>query len=113
MAFRLAGARRTAALRDSRSIIEPDHTTGRWVSPRRCKIGKASRVCEAITIISTGADAVLSWPTNFRSFSLEMATNLASPTIWRTNATLPVVINGLNVVTNPLSGMQQFYRLSQ
>jgi hypothetical protein len=39
-------------------------------------------------------------------------TNLVSPDVWSANSTAPVVIGGgLNVVTNPLSGPQQFYRL--
>jgi hypothetical protein len=66
-----------------------------------------------LTIIFVHGNAVISWPTNFPAFSLEQATNLASPTIWITNSTAPVVISGLNVVTNPISSKHQFYRLSQ
>jgi len=55
----------------------------------------------------------LTWPTNFPAFSLEFATNLASPAVWQTNPTAPAVIGGLNVVTNPISRTRQFYRLIQ
>src|SRR5262249_24326248 len=58
---------------------------------------------------------VLSWPTNFAVFdytgyTLQSTTNLASP-IWTTNLPAPLVVNDQNVVTNPISGLQQFYRL--
>ena len=66
-----------------------------------------------LTIIFVRGNTVISWPTNFPAFSLEQATNLASPTIWITNSTAPVVISGLNVVTNRISSKHQFYRLSQ
>jgi hypothetical protein len=63
--------------------------------------------------VSVGANIVLAWPTNFPGFNLEISTNLAPPTIWKTNTTTPALINGQNVVTNPVSGRQQFYRLKQ
>jgi hypothetical protein len=61
---------------------------------------------------SSGANIILTWPTNFTGLSLQSATNLVSP-VWATNSAIPVVINGFNIVTNPISSTQQFYRLSQ
>jgi uncharacterized repeat protein (TIGR03803 family) len=66
-----------------------------------------------LTIIPSGANVILTWPTNAAGFTLEFATNLVSPTVWNTNSTAPVVISGQNVVINPMSGPQQFYRLTQ
>jgi hypothetical protein len=66
-----------------------------------------------LAITSSRTNAVLTWPTNFPAFILEFATNLASPTVWQTNRTAPAVIGRLNVVTNPISGSHQFYRLTQ
>ena len=40
-------------------------------------------------------------------------TSLVSPVVWSTNAPAAVVINGQNVVTNLVSGPQQFFRLRQ
>ena len=51
------------------------------------------------------------YPTNAAGFTLEFATNLVSPAVWQTNSTAPVVISGQNVVTNPITGTQMFYRL--
>lgn len=66
-----------------------------------------------LTITEAGTNVILSWPTNFPAFALEVATNLALTSIWKTNPASPVVVGGLNVVTNPVSGKGQFYRLAQ
>jgi hypothetical protein len=66
----------------------------------------------SLSIYSSGTNVVLSWPTNAVGFKLEFATNLVS-TAWNTNLTLPVVVNGQNVMTNQKSGSQMFFRLSQ
>jgi len=66
-----------------------------------------------LAITSSLTNAILTWPTNFPAFSLEFATNLASPTVWQTNPTAPAVIGRLNVVTNPISSKHQFFRLTQ
>jgi len=55
---------------------------------------------------------ILTWSTNAVGFALQSTTNLLSPAAWVTNSPAPVVINGLNAVTNPISGVQKFYRLS-
>jgi uncharacterized repeat protein (TIGR03803 family) len=70
-----------------------------------------------LTIIPSGANVVLTWPTNVAGFDysgyiLQTATNLVS-TVWATNFPPPVVVNGQNTVTNPISGNQRFFRLSQ
>jgi hypothetical protein len=66
-----------------------------------------------LAIVESGTNAILTWPTNFPAFSLEFAAKLASPTVWQTNPTAPVVFGGLNVVTNPTTSKRQFYRLKQ
>jgi uncharacterized repeat protein (TIGR03803 family) len=59
-----------------------------------------------------GANVILTWPNSGTALKLQSATNLASP-IWTSISQVPVVINGLNTVTNLNSSPQQFYRLSQ
>jgi hypothetical protein len=44
---------------------------------------------------------------DYTRYTLQSTTNLASP-IWTTNLPAPVVVNGLNTVTNPVSGVQEF-----
>ena len=61
-----------------------------------------------LTIIPSGANVILTWPTNAAGFTLQSTTNLVPPAVGTTNSPGPVVVNGLNMVTNPISGTQQF-----
>ena len=54
----------------------------------------------------------MTWPTNAVGFTLQSTTNLFSP-VWNTNSPAPVVIGGQNVIINPRTAPQQFYRLKQ
>ena len=69
-----------------------------------------------LTITESGANVILSWPTNvagfdYAGYNLEATTDLVS-SVWTTNFP-PIVINGQYTVTNPISGSKQFFRLAQ
>jgi len=71
-----------------------------------------------LTIAPSGPNLLLRWPTNsagydYTGFTLQSTTNLVSPSVWSTDSPTPVVIVGQNTVTNPSTGAQKFYRLSQ
>jgi uncharacterized repeat protein (TIGR03803 family) len=71
-----------------------------------------------LTIAPSGANFVLMWPANFAGFdysgyTLQSTTDLGPAAIWTTNLPAPTIINGQFTVTNPISGAQQFYRLTQ
>jgi hypothetical protein len=66
-----------------------------------------------LNIISSGANAIITWPANATGFTLQSATNLVSPAVWNIVSPGPVVVNGQNTITNAIHGSQQFYRLSQ
>jgi uncharacterized repeat protein (TIGR03803 family) len=66
-----------------------------------------------LTIIRSGANVVVSWPANVVGFTLQSTTNLNSPIVWSPVSPAPTVVNGQYAVTNPISGTQKFYRLSQ
>jgi hypothetical protein len=66
-----------------------------------------------LTLIPYGANVILTWPTNAFGFTLQSTTNLASSADWTTNSPTPFVIGGQNVILNPISGPQLFYRLIQ
>ena len=71
-----------------------------------------------LTVTLSGASVILSWPTNvagfdYNGYTLQCATNLVSPTVWTTNSTAPVAVNGQNTVTTPMAGTRKFYRLSR
>ena len=70
-------------------------------------------VVPQLAIALSGANVILTWPTNAAGFTLESATNLVPPAIWITNASLPVVVGTNNAVTNGISGTRKFYRLSR
>jgi uncharacterized repeat protein (TIGR03803 family) len=66
-----------------------------------------------LDITVSGSNVWLSWPANATGFTLESATNLLPPVAWQTNSTAPIVLGGQNFITNPISGSQMFFRLSQ
>lgn len=65
-----------------------------------------------LAITLSGTDVVLTWTNTAFGFALQSTPNL-SPAVWSTVSPAPVVINGQNTVTNPTSGTQMFYQLSQ
>jgi uncharacterized repeat protein (TIGR03803 family) len=66
-----------------------------------------------LTITASETSVVLAWSTNFWGFSLQSTTNLGPSAIWTTNFPGPIVVNGLNTVTHPTTGRQQFFRLAR
>jgi uncharacterized repeat protein (TIGR03803 family) len=66
-----------------------------------------------LTITFSGTNAIVMWPTNALEFTLQSTTNPVPPTVWTTISPPPyAVIYTNNVVTNTISGTNQFYRLS-
>ena len=57
-----------------------------------------------LNINPSGTNVILTWLA--AGFTLQSTTNLDSPAVWTT-------VSGQNAVTNPISGTQKFYRLSQ
>ena len=66
-----------------------------------------------LTITPVAGGVILTWPTNATGFALQSSTNLGATAVWTPVSALSVVINGQNTVTNPIWGIQQFYRLVQ
>jgi uncharacterized repeat protein (TIGR03803 family) len=64
-----------------------------------------------LTILASAPNVLLTWSTNFTGFTLQSTTNFLAPAVWAPVSPAPVVVNGLNTVTNPAAGVQQFYRL--
>ena len=65
-----------------------------------------------LTIIPSGPDVVLRWPTNYAGFdytgfTLQSTANLALP-VWTSNSPAPVVVNGQYTVTNLTTGHSSF-----
>jgi uncharacterized repeat protein (TIGR03803 family) len=66
-----------------------------------------------LTLTPSEPNVILTWPTNATGFTLQSTTNFGSSAVWTTNTPAPVMVNDQNVVTHPISGTQQFFRLSQ
>jgi uncharacterized repeat protein (TIGR03803 family) len=66
-----------------------------------------------LAISQFASKVILTWPNFAPGVTLQSATNLCSSTVWNTNSPAPVLVNGQNAVTNPISGPFQFYRLIQ
>jgi uncharacterized repeat protein (TIGR03803 family) len=66
-----------------------------------------------LAITLSGANVVLTWPSTATGFNLQSTASFVSPAVWSAVSPGPVVLNGQNTVTNPISGTQQFYQLSQ
>ena len=64
-----------------------------------------------LKIIPSEKGFVFAWPTNYAGLALQSNAALSS-TGW-TTISANFVVNGQNMFTNPMSGTQQFFRLSQ
>jgi hypothetical protein len=74
-------------------------------------LGSMSVSPPQLTIIHSGTNIILTWPTNATGFTLQSVTNLVL-TNWTTVSPTPVIVNTNNVVTNSISGTRKFYRLA-
>jgi uncharacterized repeat protein (TIGR03803 family) len=71
-----------------------------------------------LTIVSSGTNVILNWPANFAGFdytgyTLQSATNVVPPVAWSVVSPGAAVANGQDIVTNPMSGSQMFFRLTE
>jgi hypothetical protein len=72
-----------------------------------------------MNIKRSGTNIIVNWTwlTNYTGFALRSTTNLASTNListnWSSVSPLPVILSGQNIVTNPMSGAQKYFRLRQ
>jgi uncharacterized repeat protein (TIGR03803 family) len=66
-----------------------------------------------LIILRSETNVVLGWPLAATGYTLQSTTNLVSPAVWSTVSPPPVPLGTYNVVTNAISGTQEFYRLIQ
>jgi hypothetical protein len=90
-------------------------TAGGKVSPyiARASLLTLPMSAPTLSLVRSEANLIFTWPTNSTGFTLQSTTTLVSPGLWTTNFPAPIVVNGQNTVTDPISGSQKFYRLSQ
>ena len=66
-----------------------------------------------LNIAVSGTNAILTWSSSFNGYTLQSTPHLNPNVVWSNVSPLPMVVNGFNTVTNPISGSARFYRLSQ
>lgn len=66
-----------------------------------------------LTLIASGANVILMWPTNTSGFSVQWAPSLVPPVTWNPLYIPSFVVGAQYAITNPISGPQNFYRLTQ
>jgi hypothetical protein len=65
----------------------------------------------ALKVNQTGSSVVLSWPQMFAGYTLQSTTNIANKNSWQPVSPPPSPFDGMNLVTNTISGPGEFYRL--
>jgi uncharacterized repeat protein (TIGR03803 family) len=79
----------------------------------RLTVSAAQPVAPSLSLSLSGANVVLAWPTNSTGYTLQSTTNVVViPIVWSAVTNAPIVLDGLNLVTNPVAGPCEFYRLS-
>jgi len=61
--------------------------------------------------ISGSGKVTLSWPAMFSSSTLQSTANLGPNAVWQAVTNKPTAWQGMNYVTLPISGTQQFFSL--
>jgi len=102
----------TASGNDTLTFSEPADPSDVWGLVLD-NISVVSVAPPQLTLTASGPNVIVSWPTNATGLTLQSTTNLGSSAAWTTNTPAPVIVNDQNVVTNPISGTQMFFRLSQ
>jgi hypothetical protein len=67
----------------------------------------------SLNAMQSGTNVILSWPVYPDGFVVETTTSLASPIVWSTLNTTPVVTNNRNQVTLDNANNSQFFRLQR
>ncbi len=66
-----------------------------------------------LSIARSGTNVILTWSTNASSYALQFSAQAGAGASWSAASPAPAVVNGLETVTNAISGATKFYRLSQ
>jgi uncharacterized delta-60 repeat protein len=73
----------------------------------------ARLLSDGLGIRGSGPNVILHWPTNLSSFKLQSAYNLSAPVAWIDCTNVPIVSGAEFMVTNPILGISNYYRLNK
>jgi len=65
----------------------------------------------ALSILPAGTNVLVAWPVTTPAYGAESTAALSSPA-WTTVTNVPTTVSGTNFITNAISGVSCFYRLS-
>jgi uncharacterized repeat protein (TIGR03803 family) len=74
-------------------------------------LGSASAPAPTLTIVPSGANVILTWPTNAAGYTLQARTNLNPSVNWSNASPAPVIVGIQYTVTNSAGTGNKFYRL--
>ena len=66
-----------------------------------------------LTIAQNGSNVLLSWSTNHSGYTLETTTDLSSPLNWSNVPGTPATLRNQFVLTNSVTGGNQFFRIKR
>jgi hypothetical protein len=67
-----------------------------------------------LAIQQSGSSVALSWPQMFSNYTVQYNnTDISNPSAWHTLNQTPAIVEGINTVTVPITGAQQYFRLAQ
>jgi pimeloyl-ACP methyl ester carboxylesterase len=61
----------------------------------------------------SSTNIAVTWPLSAQNFNLQTTTNITDPNSWTTLTNVSAIVNLQNVITNPITEGQRFYRLKQ
>jgi hypothetical protein len=66
-----------------------------------------------LSITPVGSNVILSWTNALVGYGLQTAPSLVPAVTWTNALPAPVMVSGQYMVTNPISGLARYYRLSK
>jgi uncharacterized repeat protein (TIGR03803 family) len=66
-----------------------------------------------LAIACSGTNVILTWSAVFAGYGLQSSPQIGAAAAWSAVSPLPVIVNGLNTVTNAIFASPKFYRLSE
>ena len=70
-------------------------------------------IVSGMSFVRSGNTLLISWPSDATGYTLQYATNLASPIFWQAESPAPSVVSGMNYVTNTIGAGNRFFRLTK
>jgi hypothetical protein len=124
-----AGLFQSLALKSDGTVVawggihSPGHTNSVAIVPTNLNgvIAIAASEGQSLALVAprvlqiqwSGSNVVVAWPLSPTNVVLQITTDVTTSNSWMTVTNAPSIVNVLNIVTNPITASQGFYRLFQ